>query len=125
MREVEGMTTSQFLEKKERLRERLLAETTRLGLSLPKFETSLEKGGEFTYPIFKRKMLDMGFSLVDLPDDDLKVLDIDLGGMFVLSLFFLHSTFFSLLSSLLSPLSSLFSPRFSYLLARASVTLCE
>ena len=32
------MTTAQFLEKKETLRERLLSETKRLGLSVAKFE---------------------------------------------------------------------------------------
>jgi Calpain family cysteine protease len=70
----ETMTTSQFLEKKERLREKLLGECKRLGLTISKFETILGTKNEFSYPVFKRKMLDMGFSLIDLPDDDLKVI---------------------------------------------------
>ena len=82
---LENMTTAQFLEKKETLRERLLSEMKRLSLSVSKFEFVLggsdsagSKGDDgLKYLEFKRKMIDMGFSLVDLPDDDLRVLDID------------------------------------------------
>lgn len=81
-------SVSQFFEKKEKLREKVLSEMKRLSLTLPKLTTAL--GGKISgdkkdttheggipYPAFKRKMLDLGFSLIDLPDEDLEVLDLD------------------------------------------------
>ena len=50
-----------------------LSEIKRLDLNMTKFESFLGKGQSYSYSIFKRKMLDMGFSLIDLPDEDLKV----------------------------------------------------
>jgi hypothetical protein len=78
-------SASQFFEKKEKLREMVLSEMKRLSLTLSKLATALggKLGGDNThevgipYPSFKRKMLDLGFSLIDLPDENLEVLDLD------------------------------------------------
>eukprot|EP01035_Chromulina_nebulosa_P022786 gene22786-29502_t len=78
------MTVAQFYSKKEDLRERIVTEAKRLKLSLTQMcgifgdvKNLKEKGGSLSLTAFKNRMMDIGFSLSDYPDMDLKVLDLD------------------------------------------------
>ena len=71
-------------EKLERLRERLANEASRLGISYSTVAALFgEKKDEKGIPksILKRRLMDVGFNLTDIPDDDLSVLDQDDSGL--------------------------------------------
>eukprot|EP01038_Epipyxis_sp_PR26KG_P009214 gene9214-12425_t len=73
------MSTAQFYEKKELLREKLVSEAERLNITHSKLQKIFdEKQGNdetMSRSVFKRRMMDLGFNLADFPDDDLVVLD--------------------------------------------------
>lgn len=70
------MSVSQFYERKEALRERIVTEAARLNLSLAQLEAIFSnKEEELSRSVFKRRVMDLGFMLTDFPDDDLVVLD--------------------------------------------------
>eukprot|EP01040_Poterioochromonas_malhamensis_P005074 gene5074-5439_t len=75
------MSVSQFYEKKEALRDRIVSEANRLNLSKSQLENIFKGASEkLTLPQFKKSMMNLGFQLADFPDDDLVVLDIDNDG---------------------------------------------
>jgi len=81
------ISKAQFYEKAEQLRARFVSESKRLGVSLAQminlFASDIDDKGEMkraSYAAFKRRLMDIGFSLTDLPDEDLVVLDIDNSG---------------------------------------------
>jgi Ca2+-binding EF-hand superfamily protein len=76
------MSVSQFYEKKEILRERIINETKRLNLTVHHITQIFKNCNEdkMLLPSFKKKMMDLGFQLADFPDDDLVVLDLDNDG---------------------------------------------
>lgn len=83
-----SISKAQFYEKAEQLRSRFVLEAKRLGVSLAQvksiFASDRDVSGKdmkrSTYSQFKRRLMDIGFSLTDLPDEDLVVLDIDNSG---------------------------------------------
>ncbi|KAJ1413939.1 hypothetical protein B484DRAFT_401911, partial [Ochromonadaceae sp. CCMP2298] len=76
-----NMSVGQYYDKKEQLRERVVAEAQRLGLSAQQLEVQFSDSREkMSLSGFKRRMMDMGFMLTDFPDDDLVVLDDDNDG---------------------------------------------
>lgn len=81
------ISKAQFYEKAEQLRERFVKEAKKLGVSVSNiknlFVADQKPDGaetEPTYAEFKRRLMDIGFSLTDLPDEDLLVLDKDNSG---------------------------------------------
>lgn len=81
------ISKAQFYEKAEQLRERFVKEAKKLGVSASHiknlFAADQKPDGEETEPTyaeFKRRLMDIGFSLTDLPDEDLLVLDKDNSG---------------------------------------------
>lgn len=75
------MSVGQYYDKKEQLRERIVAEAKRLNLSAAQLEVKFcDCKDKLTLSAFKRRMMDMGFMLTDFPDDDLIVLDADNDG---------------------------------------------
>jgi Ca2+-binding EF-hand superfamily protein len=76
------MSVSQFYEKKEILRERIIAEAKRLNLSISQIAQIFSncKEDKLLLPAFKKKMMELGFQLADFPDDDLVVFDLDNDG---------------------------------------------
>eukprot|EP01041_Mallomonas_annulata_P003480 gene3480-6926_t len=77
------MTQVQFNEKKESIREKIVNEAKKLGITLDKMvrlfpESDMKNGvsgGVLVRSAFKRRMMDIGFSLADFPDQDFDVLD--------------------------------------------------
>lgn len=69
------LTVDQFYEKKEILREKIISEAKRLGLSLDMITGVFSGKENLNGSEFKRKMRDLGFSLVDFRDEDIMVLD--------------------------------------------------
>jgi hypothetical protein len=69
------LTTDQFYEKKEILREKIIFEAKRLGLSLDLITGVFSGKENLSGSEFKKKMRDLGFSLVDFRDEDIMVLD--------------------------------------------------
>ena len=75
------MSKTQFFEKVEALRERLVAEAKKLGLTMQTLRGVFPEplGGkpveDLSYADFKKKLLALGFNLTDLSDADLTVLD--------------------------------------------------
>jgi hypothetical protein len=71
------LSIAQFNEKKEFLRERIVQETLRLGLSIAQLNAALFNGEqkELSRSQFKRRMMDVGYMLTDVPHDDFVVLD--------------------------------------------------
>eukprot|EP01037_Dinobryon_pediforme_P022447 gene22447-23612_t len=78
------MTVAQFYAKKEQLRERIVSEIKRLKLSMTQicsvFDTLKKSNKGLPLAAFKRRMMDIGFSLSDYPDEALQVLDLDNDG---------------------------------------------
>jgi Ca2+-binding EF-hand superfamily protein len=77
------MSKSQFYEKKEQLREKLTNEAKRLNISLDTLRsvfTDMNSDLGLKFSEFKRRLMGLGFSLADLADDDLIVLDEDNSG---------------------------------------------
>lgn len=77
------MSKSQFYEKKEQLREKLTNEAKRLNISLDTLKsvfTDMNSDLGLKFSEFKRRLMGLGFSLADLADDDLIVLDEDNSG---------------------------------------------
>jgi hypothetical protein len=75
------MSVGQYYDRKEQLRERIVAEAKRLNLSATQLEaTFCDCKEKLTLSAFKRRMMDMGFMLTDFPDADLVVLDADNDG---------------------------------------------
>lgn len=75
------MSVGQYFDKKEQLRERIVAEAKRLNLSAAQLEVKFcDCKDKLTLASFKRRMMDIGFMLTDFPDDDLVVLDADNDG---------------------------------------------
>ncbi len=81
------ISKAQFFEKTELLRDRFVNEAKKLGVSQAalrnvfisdKASDGTVKG--LTYPEFKRRLMDLKFSLTDIPDEDLLVLDSDNSG---------------------------------------------
>ncbi len=66
------LTPSQKAEKEEQFREKLLNDASRLKLSLQDITRSFIEDEELR--LFKRKLMDLGFNLVDFPDSDFNVL---------------------------------------------------
>ncbi len=95
-----SISKSQFYEKAEQLRDRFVSESKRLGVSVSQmkglFSADKKRGNKVldatggtvvtvtfapcSYSEFKRRLMDIGFSLTDLPDEDLVVLDGDNSG---------------------------------------------
>ena len=82
-----SVSKAQFYEKAEQIRARFISEAKRLNVTLAQikglFASDREINGDMkraTYAAFKRRLMDVGFSLTDLPDEDLVVLDIDNSG---------------------------------------------
>jgi hypothetical protein len=83
-----SISKAQFFEKAEQLRDRFVTEAKKLGVSAATIKNlfvadkKTPTGGdrEPTYAEFKRRLMDIGFSLTDLPDEDLLVLDKDNNG---------------------------------------------
>jgi hypothetical protein len=69
------LTTDQFYEKKEILREKIISEAKRLCLSLDHITGVFSGKENLSGSEFKKKMRDLGFSLVDFRDEDIMVLD--------------------------------------------------
>lgn len=69
------LTTSQFYEKTEEVRERILNEAKRLGIGLQDMNRMFRNDTSIPRTAFKRRLVEMGFSLADFPDDDFVVLD--------------------------------------------------
>jgi hypothetical protein len=69
------LTTSQFYEKTEEVRERILNEAKRLGIGLQDMQRVFRNDKSIPRTAFKRRLVEMGFSLADFPDDDFVVLD--------------------------------------------------
>ena len=69
------LTTAQFYEKTEEVRDRLLMEAKRLGVGLPDMQRMFLHDKSIPRTAFKRRLVEMGFSLADFPDDDFVVLD--------------------------------------------------
>lgn len=79
--EVLKMSVSQFYERKEALRERIISEASRLNLSVNQLQAIFKDCKErMSRSAFKRRMMEVGFMLTDFPDDDLVVLDKDNDG---------------------------------------------
>jgi hypothetical protein len=77
------MSVAQFYEKKEQLRSKIISEMNRLHLNLNSMASMFESGANserLTPAVFKRRMMNLGFSLADFPDEDLVVLDEDNSG---------------------------------------------
>lgn len=76
------LTVAQFLEKKETLREKIVAECTRLNVSVAALTAifASEPSNQLTPSKFKKRMMDLGFKLADLADEDMVVLDLDGSG---------------------------------------------
>lgn len=70
-----ALTVDQFYEKKEILREKIIGEAKRKGLTADIICGVFDKDENLSATLFKRKMRDLGFSLVDFRDEDLMVLD--------------------------------------------------
>ena len=82
-----SISKAQFYEKAEQLRDRFVQEAQRLSVSLggikSLFSGDIDKNGktvDLSYSEFKRRLMNAGFSLTDLPDEDLVVLDLDNSG---------------------------------------------
>lgn len=72
------MSKTQYFEKMESLRERLVAEAKTLGVNLNSMKSVfIDPGHELTYSEFKKALMGLGFNLIDLSDNDLQVLDSD------------------------------------------------
>ncbi|RYH31540.1 hypothetical protein EON65_02390, partial [archaeon] len=75
------MSVSQYYERKEALRERIVSEAQRLNLSLSQLQAIFKDcKDKMSRSAFKRRMMEVGFMLTDFPDDDLVVLDKDNDG---------------------------------------------
>jgi Ca2+-binding EF-hand superfamily protein len=87
------MSVSQFYQKKEILRERMVKDIARLSLNTEHLKSIFKTPSSFSassvgkkeinklsLSIFKKKMMELGFQLADFPDDDLVVLDADNDG---------------------------------------------
>ena len=81
------ISKAQFYEKTELLRDRFVNEAKKLGVSQAALKNvfSRDKASDgtvkgLTYAEFKRRLMDLKFSLTDIPDEDLLVLDADNSG---------------------------------------------
>lgn len=75
------MSVSQYYERKEALRERIVSEAQRLNLSINQLHAIFKDcKDKMSRSAFKRRMMEVGFMLTDFPDDDLVVLDKDNDG---------------------------------------------
>lgn len=81
---LKGMTRTQFNNRAEEVRERLLVAAEKLGVTVGKMKDAFYPGSRKQERIsredFKRKLVRLGFSLTDFPDEDLAVLDADSDG---------------------------------------------
>ena len=71
---VAPLSLTQYYEKKEQLRERMVNECKRLKLTGLSLGTAFAGFKELQLQKFKRRIIDLGFSLADFPDEDLKLL---------------------------------------------------
>lgn len=75
------LTEVQFAEKTEELREKLLSESKKLGITLQDMTRVFRKDEQdLPRADLKRRLIGLGFSLADFPDEDFIVLDKDSSG---------------------------------------------